>query len=63
MSTDDDLTPIPEFPGEDPERGADEPHTDGHGLSGTLDSGYDLGDEGPTTAEPRGDSGAAEQQA
>ena len=44
---------IPEFPGEDPEGLVDEPHTDSHGLSGSLDSGYDLDHEPPA---PEGSS-------
>ena len=39
-------TPIPDEPGQDPDAALQEPVTDGYGLSGTPDSGYDLGDGG-----------------
>lgn len=38
----DDLEPIPEYPGQDPDAAEPGPWTDGYGLSGTLDSGYEI---------------------
>ena len=40
--SEDSLAPIPDEPGQDPDAAEPGPYTDGYGLSGTLDSGYDL---------------------
>ena len=40
--SEDSLEPIPDEPGQDPGAAEPGPYTDGYGLSGTLDSGYDL---------------------
>lgn len=39
---DDPLAPIADEPGQDPSCAEPGPHNDGYGLSGTLDSGYDI---------------------
>ena len=52
---DDDLEPIPEYPGQDPDAAEPGPYTDGYGLSGTVDSGYDI----DRSTDRRRDTGSA----
>lgn len=59
--SEDPLDPIPDEPGQDPEAAEPGPYTDGYGLSGTLDSGYDIdrSDEvGDAPGPPDGAEGA-----
>ena len=59
--SEDSLAPIPDEPGQDPDAAEPGPYTDGYGLSGTLDSGYDLdrSAEGADGASAEGADGAA----
>ncbi|WP_199425092.1 hypothetical protein [Actinotalea solisilvae] len=55
-------TPIPDEPGQDPDAPLAEPVTDGYGLSGTPDSGYDLGSEAPAEGSSRETVAPGERQ-
>ena len=43
---------IPDEPGQDPDAAEPGPYTDGYGLSGSLDSGYELGPDGDGADAP-----------
>ena len=55
------LAPIPDEPGQDTDAAEPGPWTDGHGLSGSLDSGYDIdrsADEGADRPDAVGGTGS-----